>query len=122
MGKPDRKRKTFELRLTRFELIHLRDLLSVSLAPDMASTVSQALAASEERTMVEARLWKTVVAACKEADVPLDAEAPDFVVAADVVQVRPNVGVFRLASDPAEVEAPAPAGGNNPFLAQEEAE
>lgn len=61
--------------------------------------MSQALAAAEERTLIEARLWQRIAAACKEAELPLDDDAPDFVCAA---VTTPAIGVFRMASDPDE--------------------
>lgn len=94
-----KKRKTFRLRLTKFELVHLRDLFSVSLPLDLKKTVSQALAESEERVFVETRLWLKIVEACKEARVPLDDDAPDFICAA---ASAPPIGVFKLAQEPNE--------------------
>lgn len=111
-----RKRKTFQLRLSKFELIHLRDLFSVILATEAKQTVSQALAQSENRSLVESRLWQRLVQALKEADVPLDDEAPDFVVAASA---SPPVGVFRLATAPdgedEEEDDGRTGDGGNPF-------
>ena len=95
-----RKRKTYQVRLTKFELAHLRDLMSVLLSPKVEQTVSQALAEAEERSLVEARLWQRIAAACKEARLPMDEEAPDFVCAA--VVSTPTVGVFRIAQEPDE--------------------
>jgi len=96
-----RTKKTFPLRLTRFELLHLRDLFSVLLASDASQTVSQALAAVEDRRLVEARLWQKLVGSCREADLPVDEDAPDFVVAASQA---PPVGVFKLAEEPPKDE------------------
>lgn len=93
-----RKRKTFTLRLTRFELLHLRDVFSVLLPPEMKVTISQALGASQERVLVEAKLWQKVATACRDAELPMDEEAPDFTVA---VSSTPSIGVFELAHDPA---------------------
>ena len=39
-----KKHLTFELSLTKFELLHLRDLMSVLLPPDGGQTLSQSLA------------------------------------------------------------------------------
>ena len=102
--KLSKKRKTFELRLTKFELIHLRDLFSVGLPPDLKQTISQALAALEDRTYVEAKFWQKIVSLCSEAELPLDADAPDFVVAASAA---PPCGVFKLASEPNESDEEA---------------
>ena len=93
-----RRKKTFPVRLTRFELLHLRDLFSVLLASETNQTVSQALAAVEDRRLVEARLWQKLAAAVAEAGLPTDDDAPDFVVAASQ---SPPVGVFKLAEEPA---------------------
>lgn len=94
-------RKTFTLRLTRLELTHLRDLFSVMLPPDLKATLSQELATSQDRSLVEARLWQKVTSMCREAQVPLDDDAPDFVVAASSA---PSIGVFEIAADPPEAE------------------
>lgn len=103
-----RKRKTFDLRLSKFELLHLRDIFNIKLPPDLKTTVSQALATAEDRSMIEARLWLKLVEACKEAEVPLDHEAPDFICAASS---SPAVGVFRLATEPEEGQV-QPEEGN----------
>jgi hypothetical protein len=110
-----RKRKTFPLRLTKFELVHLRDMFSIRLPPELKQTVSQALATTEDRTMVEARLWQKLVDACREADLPLDDDAPDFICAASSA---PSVGVFRLAQEPDE-GTQAEDADTNPFGAEE---
>lgn len=104
-----KKRKTYTLKLTKFELLHLRDLFSVSLPPALEVTLSQALATQQERVLVETKLWTKLSAACKEAKVPLGDNAPDFIVAASAA---PSIGVFELAHDPNpqddEEEAPTP--------------
>jgi hypothetical protein len=100
---------TFTLKLTRFEVLHLRDLFSVALPPEAQQTVSQALAALEERELIEAKLWGKLVLLCQEAKLPLDNGAPDFVCAA---ASAPPVGVFRLAHDPQQAEEPQ---GDNAF-------
>lgn len=99
MGDPDiKRRKTFTVRLTKFELIHLRDLFSVLLPSEMKETLSQRLAQSQDRALVEAKLWQKLARVCHEADLPMDDDAPDFVVAA---AAAPPVGVFELAHEPA---------------------
>lgn len=92
-----KKRKTFEIRLTKFELLHLRDLFSVLLPPDAKQTMSQALAELENRTLIETILWKKIANACIEADLPMDDDAPDYVVAP---ASPPPISVFQLSSDP----------------------
>ncbi len=73
-------RKTFDLRLTKSELTHLRDLLGIVLPQDLKLTISQSLARCAGRSMIETRLWDKLATLCKLADVPLDEEAPDFTV------------------------------------------
>jgi len=112
-----RKRKTFNLRLSKYELLHLRDLFGVLLSTEARQTVSQALAQAEERTIIESRLWQRIAAACKEAGLPMDEDAPDFICAAMVS--NPPVGVFRVAHEPNEESAPAQ---DHPFGRKEEEE
>lgn len=99
-----KRRKTHQLRLTRFELLHLRDLMTICLPPEGKQTVSEALSALENRQLIESQLWKKIAAACKEAELPLGDEAPDYVVATTGV---PSLGVFHLASDPPMVGRPS---------------
>lgn len=80
----------------------------MTLAPEAQQTVSQALAQAEGRTLVESRLWQRLTTTFQEAEVPCDDDAPDFVCAASA---PPPVGVFRVAQEPEETDAPpAPAG------------
>ncbi len=103
-----KRRKTYTLRVTKFELLHLRDLFSVAFPPDGAKTVSKALAELEERSLVESVLWKKVNEACAEASLPLDSEAPDYLVAPSA---PPPMGVYMLAHDPTPQQAAEePAG------------
>lgn len=102
MTKKLRKRKTIPLRVTRLELVHLRDLFSVLLSNKADKTLSQALAEAEGRSLIEARLWQRLVEVCREANLPMGEDAPDFICAA--VLSPPPVGVFRIAQDPDEVE------------------
>lgn len=94
---PEIKRQAvFELQLSRFELLHLRDLMSVLLPPTGAQTLSQALAAVEDRNLIESILWEKVSALCSEAGLPLDGEAPDYIVAPTS---PPPMGVFQINQD-----------------------
>lgn len=102
MGDPEiKRRKTFTVRLTKFELLHLRDLFMVVLPPEMKETLSQRLAQSQDRLLVESRLWQKLARACREAELPMDDNAPDFVVAASGAS---PIGVFELAHEPAVLE------------------
>jgi hypothetical protein len=112
--KPEiKRRKTHPIRFTRFELLHLRDLMSVTLPPDGKQTLSQALAALEGRPMIETYLWRKISEACEEAGLPLGEEAPDYIVAPSA---PPPMGVFQLAHEPmpvAEPEGPCPECGTH---------
>ena len=97
---PDKTVKSFPLALTRYELLHLRDLFSVAL-PNANMTVSQSLASLERRTLVEGHLWQKIQSACREAKIQLSEKAPDYVI---VTMGQPQMGVFQLATDPDEAE------------------
>ena len=86
-----RRQSVFELTLTKFELLHLRDMMGILLPPDGAQTLSQALAVSEDRTLTESKLWEKLSRLCVEAGLPVDAEAPDYIVAPIA---PPPMGVF----------------------------
>ncbi len=106
MSEPEiKRRKTFTVRLTKFELLHLRDLFSVVLPPEMKETLSIRLAQSQDRLLVEAKLWQKLVRACTEAELPMGDDAPDFVVAA---AGAPPIGVFELAHEPLAPEPEVP--------------
>ena len=96
-----KKRKTYDLRLTRSEVAHLRDLFSVVLPPDVKKTLSQHLAELEDRAYTEEKLWDKVVDLCNTAAVPLNDEAPDYIVAP---AGPPPMIVFHLSSDSTEEE------------------
>lgn len=94
---PEVKRQaTFDLQLTRFELLHLRDLMAILLPPDGALTVSQALASSEDRTIIEATLWDKLSRLCIKAKLPVESEAPDYIIAP---LAPPPLGVFQVNHD-----------------------
>lgn len=93
MNKPKESHETFLLELTRAELLHVRDLFSVKLPPEMASSVSQVLAESQGRSLVESSLWNKLTKQFVAARVPTGDSAPDFVVA---VAGTPTIGVFQV--------------------------
>jgi hypothetical protein len=99
-----KKHETFELILTKFELLHLRDLMSVLLPPDGSQTVSEALASAEERTLIESFLWDKMSKLCKQAKLPLEGEAPDYIVAPIAA---PPMGVFQINQDLVESKKPS---------------
>lgn len=98
MGKkPEiKKHKTFSLKLNRYELLHLRDLFSIVLPPEGKQTVSSALAALENRTLVEALLWQKLSRSCEKAKLPVGEAAPDYVVAP---VASPQLGIFQIAHE-----------------------
>lgn len=102
--------KTYTLSLSKFELLHLRDLMSLNLPPNGERTVSQGLAELEDRTVVESFLWKKVCDLCNNANLPLGDEAPDYIVAPSGV---PPMGIFMLASEPAQEESQPELGTEN---------
>lgn len=102
MKKIIKKRKTYELRLTKFELLHLRDMFGILLPPDAKQTLSQALAVLEDRQIVETMLWKKIADACIEAQLPTGDSAPDYVVAPSS---PPPITVFQLSSEPDQTSA-----------------
>ena len=89
-------KRTFTMKLSLAELIHLRDLFSIALPVDLKTTVSQSLAAGQGRQIVETKLWNKIVHLCKEGGVPLEEESPDFII---TVTAPPELGVFEVASD-----------------------
>ena len=92
-----KERKTFTAKFTKYELLHLRDLMSILLPPNGAQTLSAALASVEGRAHVEVIMWKRVAELCLEAGLPMGDSAPDFIIAATAM---PTLGVCRLAEDP----------------------
>jgi len=91
-----KKQSSFELSLTRYELLHLRDLMGILLPPDGAQTISQALASTEDRTLIESMLWGKVSSLCELAKLPLNSEAPDYIVAPIS---PPPMGIFQINQD-----------------------
>jgi len=89
-------KKSFSLKLSKHDLVHLRDLFGIMLPPDMKTTVSQSVAASQGRHMAESKLWNKIAALCEEACIPMGDEAPDFVV---TISAPPQLGVFEMMSD-----------------------
>ena len=92
-----KKTKTYEIKLTKFELLHLRDLFSIMMPPHAKKTVSQGLAEIENRSHVEQMLWNKISESCEEAGLPLADEAPDYIIAPTTT---PSLGVFQISSDP----------------------
>ena len=109
-------KKVFMLKLNKLELVHLRDLFSVVLPTDMKETVSQSLAASQGRQLVETKVWNKISSLCQEAEIPLNDEAPDFIV---TVTAPPPLGVFEMMG---EEESPSSNEGSGLDFDQENEE
>lgn len=106
MSDPEIKRKkTFNVRLTRYELVHLRDMFGVMLPPEMKETLSQRLAQTQGRPLIESQLWQKLARACEEAELPLGDDAPDFVISTAGV---PPISVFEVSHDPSPRDEPHP--------------
>jgi hypothetical protein len=102
---------TWDLRLTTPELLHLRDLVSVLLPPNGEKTVSQMLAEGEGRQFAETKLWKKLVELCRKAKLPLNDQAPDYVV---MTVGAPTLAVIRIASEDGGEEPGPEAGVRDP--------
>jgi hypothetical protein len=87
------KTSSYDLKLTRQELIHLRDLFSVLLPPDGESTLSEQLAAYKDRQTIEHSLWEKIYELCLKTNVSTDSKAPDFIV---TLTSMPNITIVEL--------------------------
>jgi len=96
-----KKQKTYEVKFTKQELVHIRDLFSVVIPPDTKKTLSQQLAELEDRVYVEDKLWAKLAALCEEAKIPIDDESPDYII---VPTAPPPMGIFQLSPDEADQE------------------
>jgi hypothetical protein len=81
------------MKLSQLEVVHLRDLMSVLLTTSSTTTLSEQLAENENRRHVESRLWEKVCDACAELDVPLENEAPEYVIG---LAATPQLNVYEL--------------------------
>lgn len=98
-----KKQKSFTLKLTKFELLHLRDLMSVLLPPTGDETLSGALAKLENRSVIEGMLWKKIASSCVEARLPMMESAPDYMIAPIA---PPPLGVFQINTEPDSSSSP----------------
>lgn len=80
------------LALADAELELLRDVMSVRLPSQSAGfpTVSQALATSDGRQIIEATLWDKVSLACQERGLALEGQAPDHII---IAQSQPELTI-----------------------------
>jgi hypothetical protein len=110
------RQKTFDLCLTKFELLHVRDMLSVLLPPNGTETLSQSLAHLEGRDVIESMLWNKVSTLCETAGLPVDAEAPDYIIAPTSA---PTLGVFHVNHDLEDSTVTSESAGFLPNEAEE---
>lgn len=85
-----------ELILTKAELIHIRDLMSIILPSDGQETLSEALASVEGRKNVDESLWKKIHNACQTNDIAIEDDAPDYIIAPIST---PMMNVFRIQTE-----------------------
>jgi len=88
-----KRQQTYDLNLTKLELLHIRDLMGVLLPPEGETTLSKSLAAAEGRELIESSLWRKVADLCASANLPLGSEAPDYIV---IPISHPKMGVFQV--------------------------
>ncbi len=95
------------LHLTDAELAHVRDLFNVRLPSPSTGfpSVSQSLAAAEQREELEKALWDKVANLCSERCLPLERAAPDHVV---VMSSPPELAVMACENEPAPEEDASP--------------
>jgi hypothetical protein len=102
-------KEKFKLKLTKPQLEHLRDLLGVLLPPDTKTTVSEALASSENRQADEIMLWEKVKRACEKAGVSVGDNAPDFVV---TLESHPTLAVYKMSEEDGDEDDEGCCGGS----------
>lgn len=86
------KEDEYVLHLSAAELVHLRNLLSVTVpVQDGDQTVSDQLIAISGLQISEDALWSKVVELCKIANVPLGEQAPDYGI---FLSEHPVLGIF----------------------------
>jgi hypothetical protein len=89
-------RKSIELKLTRAELEHIRDMMSVMVAKTRTKTLSVLLSEHKNSTGQEARLWKKILELCDENSITVGKDAPDYLVG---VINNPTFAMITLPSD-----------------------
>lgn len=95
-----KRNRVFTLGLTKTELVHVRDMLSILYPSESKRTISQTLADGESRLFEESNLWKKVASLCEEADLPVGDEAPDYAI---VPIGHAPMGVFMLSDEESEM-------------------
>jgi hypothetical protein len=82
-----------QLSLSKDELIHIRDIMSVLMPPDCKNTFSEELAQLNNLTDAEENLWQKIHHLCSINNIDTDDRAPDFVV---TIPQHPELAIHRL--------------------------
>ena len=90
-----RTKRSTNLKLTKAELEHLRDIMSVMAVKDRNKTLSVLLAEHKGTKNHESKLWKKVEEACQELDIEIGEQAPDYLVG---VVNNPEIAMVTLPS------------------------
>lgn len=97
--KSSKPEPTYVLNVTKDELAHIRNLMSVLLPPAGEVKLGESLAeACEMDESVDSSLWDKIWALCSEAGVDVGDEAPDFIVA----HVDPTLRVYQVTLEEEE--------------------
>ena len=102
--------ETVTIELTKPELVHVRDMLSVLVPNDPPVTISEVLARRLDKVGSESSLWAKVVLACADVGVSCGKDTQDYVVmnasqpaldvfAVDVVTTPDEPGVGASADE-----------------------
>lgn len=94
-----KKGETHTLTLSRQQLIHLRDLMSIRLPPRYTRTISADLAKAEKRVSSESKLWKAIYEICENAKISTGHDAPDFSLE---LAATPRLEVVQIDTDELE--------------------
>jgi len=94
--KAEVKEKEYKLEVTKEELTHLRDLMSVVLSIENEETLSAALSEVENRADSEVSLWDKVATACMKASIDIGDNAPNLTIAP---KDFPPLSVFHYVLD-----------------------
>lgn len=79
-AKKDATAQDVVLSLTKNELAHIRNMMSIVLPPTGEVRLSESLEAASRHRGVDKSLWRKVCKSCEEAGVEVGESAPDFVV------------------------------------------
>jgi len=88
-----RESKIVDLKLTENQLLHIRDLMSITLAGEDDRSISSELATKNNvGPYVENKLWVIIVNACQEANIPIEYDVPDYKIA---LSIQPKLFIIK---------------------------